>query len=103
MIPTMTIRFGMLATGALTVGALLACSPDRSPDVPPGTPGCQETCETAWPCGGTLENDLQACIDNCDDETHGTYRVCVAETECEEMFECKASAPGDIDPGDTAE
>jgi hypothetical protein len=91
----------MLGAGALVVAALLACSPDRSPDVPPGTPSCEESCEAAWPCGGTLENDLDACIANCDDENYGTYRVCVAETECDLMYECKASAPGEIGVGDT--
>ena len=89
----MITRIVGLATGAAVVGLMLACSPDRTPKIPPGTPECAETCTIAWECGGVLENDLDGCINNCNDEDHGNYRICVADTTCEEMYECKIYAP----------
>jgi hypothetical protein len=90
--------FRVLAWSGLVAGVLtlLACSPDRTPKIPPGTPTCAETCDAAWPCGGVLSNDLSACQANCVDEEHGDYRICVSETACEEMYTCKVYAPGDL-------
>lgn len=82
------------------VALLLACSPNRDGDVPVNTPTCTETCEAAWTCGGVPENDLAACQAGCDDEIHAEYRICVSETACETMFDCKVYAPFDEVPPD---
>ena len=87
-----------LASLGTTIAVLLACSPDRTPDVPNGTPSCEETCDAAWVCGGVLENDLETCKSLCDEELHGEYRVCIAETACEMMYECKVFGPADVTP-----
>jgi len=98
----MIVRIAGMSGLAGLVVALLACSPDRTPKVPRDTPACGETCQTAWECGGVLENDLDACIAACDDEQHGSFRICVADTACEDMYNCKVYAPGggpsDTDP-----
>lgn len=84
------------------IGLGLACSPDRTPRIPNDTPDCATTCDAAWPCGGVLENDLDFCHAACDEEEHGQYRLCIAETVCEEMYTCKVYGPaGAIGPADT--
>lgn len=95
----MITRTLTLVSASCLIGALLACSPDRSPKIPNDTPDCAATCDAAWACGGVLENDLQACIASCDEEDDGDYRLCVNETVCEEMHTCKVYAPGDGGPG----
>ena len=94
-------------TAAIVVAtmSLIGCSPDRTPkgpDVPEGTPNCEEACNTAWPCGGVLENDLQGCLDRCDDqdENDADFRVCVFETECELMGDCKVYSPTGAPPAE---
>lgn len=91
-----------LITLALGYALLLACSPDRTPTEVLNAPGCEETCNTAWECGGVLENDLDACLTLCDeeDEEHGRYRVCIDTSACEDMADCKIYGPRSSEPPD---
>lgn len=95
------MRISALALVASGFLALLACSPDRSPSEPDGTPDCATACNDAWACGGVLENDLDQCIALCDEEEHQDYRICVFETACETMNDCKRYGPSDVQPVDT--
>lgn len=83
-------RLGMLAA---VLGALFACDYDRTPPIPPGTPDCTTICEMAWPCGGVLQNDLDACVASCDGREHESYRACIYTHSCDVMPECKVYAP----------
>jgi hypothetical protein len=80
-----------LITGLLATG--LACNTTPAPILPPGTPDCVTTCEMAWPCGATLENDLAQCIATCNDIEHEAYRACVYTVDCSVMADCKLYAP----------
>lgn len=93
-----TTALSLVAGGILV---LLACSPDRTPKEPDGTPDCQTACNDAWECSGVLENDLDQCLALCDEEEHQDYRICVFETSCEEMPSCKVYGPSPSPADDT--
>lgn len=94
-----TTALFLVASGIVV---LLGCSPDRTPSEPEGTPDCQTACNDAWECSGVLENDLQTCLDLCDEEEHQDYRICVFEKACEDMHTCKVYGPSDaVVPDDT--
>lgn len=88
-------------TAVLTT--VFACDYDRTPPIPPGTPDCTTICEMAWPCGGVLQNDLDACVASCDDNEHQAYRACIYQQECEVMPDCKLYAPPIPEPAEDDE
>lgn len=99
------MRTTALASIAVTLLLQLGCGPDRTlpgADVPEGTPSCEEACNLAWPCGGVLENDLETCVAVCDDasDNDADYRICVNETACEDMGDCKVYGPSGEPPAE---